>query len=431
LYLSALALLLALPVYAQESGPPQEPQAANADGATQPGQTDRRVIDRPIRGSGSLAIVKVLKSPFHVLDKGIDKGLAKVEKGHLLERAEDLQVWLHKKGYQPLFGGLGMGAGFSLGVDVFRENLLGTGVRLDIPMQISTHRYVGLGGFLKFSFLPADKLFLKTGFEYQDRPQEDFFGLGNDSSEANRSNYELEKKSVEVTLGSRLRKNLILGFPVRFQNTNVGRGSDNRHPDLQDRFTVGGIPGAESGAELFSVGGFLEWDYRNNPAYPTWGGIWRMEAHYFRDTNDQDFRFMRYRVESSHYVPLDDEHGFAVRTLAVFNDNKGRSAVPFFEKAILGGGDTMRGFREFRFYDDSALLFNVEYRWQIWTFADAVLFVDEGQVARRPRDFSLEGFRNSHGLGLRFKSKRGQMFRVDVGHSSEGWRVYFTFSPKF
>jgi outer membrane protein assembly factor BamA len=175
----------------------------------------------------------------------------------------------------------------------------------------------------------------------------------------------------------------------------------------------------------------LEWDYRNSPTYPTKGGIWRLEAHYFRDTNEQDFRFMRYRVESAHYLPIGDEHGFAVRTLAIFNDNQGKSTVPFFEQAILGGGNTMRGFREFRFYDDNALLFNVEYRWQIWRFADAVLFVDEGQVANDPKDFSLEGFRNSHGIGLRFKSKRGQLFRVDVGHSSEGWRVYFTFSPTF
>jgi outer membrane protein assembly factor BamA len=431
LYLGALALFLALPVYAQESSPPQESQVANPDGVTEPGQTDRRVIDRPIRGGGSLAIVKILKSPWRLMDKGLDRGLAKVEDAHLLERAEDLQIWLRNKGFTPLFGGLGMGAGSSLGVDISRNNFLGTGARLNLPLQISTHRYVGLGGYLTFPLRPDDRLFLKAGFEYQDRPQEDFFGLGPDSSEANRSNYELEKRSVVVTLGSKLRKNLILGFPVRFQNANVGPGTDDRHPDLQDRFSVSGIPGAESGAELFSVGSYLEWDYRNSPTYPTKGGIWRLEAHYFRDTNEQDFRFMRYRVESAHYLPIGDEHGFAVRTLAIFNDNQGKSTVPFFEQAILGGGNTMRGFREFRFYDDNALLFNVEYRWQIWRFADAVLFVDEGQVANDPKDFSLEGFRNSHGIGLRFKSKRGQLFRVDVGHSSEGWRVYFTFSPTF
>jgi outer membrane protein assembly factor BamA len=429
--LGALALFLGLPVCAQEAGPPQESQAANPGSVPEPDQAERRVVERPIRGRGSSGFMAALKSPFRLVDKGIDKGLGKVENAHLPERAEDLQVWLNKKGYQPLFGGLGMGSGFAVGVNVFRENLLGTGVRLDIPVQFSTHRYIGLGGYLTFPLLPADRLFLKTGFEYQDRPQEDFFGLGNDSLETNRSSYELEKKSVIVTLGSRLSKNLTLGFPVRFQNTNVGRGSDNRHPDLQDRFSVSGIPGAASGAEMFSVGSYLEWDYRNNPAYPTKGGIWRVEGLYFRDTNDQDFRFMRYRVESTHYVPLDDEHGFAVRALAVFNDAKGNSTVPFFERAILGGGDTMRGFREFRFYDDNALLFNVEYRWQIWRFADAVLFVDEGQVARDPRDFSLEGFRNSHGIGLRFKSKRGQVLRMDVGHSSEGWRFYVSFSPKF
>jgi hypothetical protein len=60
-----------------------------------------------------------------------------------------------------------------------------------------------------------------------------------------------------------------------------------------------------------------------------------------------------------------------------------------------------------------------------------VLFVDEGQVAADPGDFGISRFRNSHGLGFRFRSKQRQIFRVDVGHSGEGWRYYFTFSPKF
>lgn len=434
--LSALALLCALPIHAQEGGAPAKPGTPVQPAATQnrPEQSQieqRRVIERPVRSRGALVLVDVLKSPFTLLGKGLDKGAARVEKDQLLERTKEIQDRLKAKGFEPLFGGLGMGAGFSFGVNFYREILLGSRVRLDVPLQFSTHRYIGLGGFLTFPLLSGDKLFLKPGFAYQDRPQEDFFGLGRDSAELDRSNYDLEKRTVSLVLGSRLRRNLVLEFPVSFQNANVGRGTDNRFPDLQDRFPVADIPGATRGAELFSFGGSLEWDYRNSLTYPTKGGIWRLEALYFRDTNDQDFRFLRYTAETTHYVPLDAEHGFAIRALGIFNDRKGVSAVPFFQKAILGGRDTMRGFREFRFYDDNAILFNVEYRWQIWRFADAVLFVDEGQVAGRPGDFSLDGFRNSHGIGLRFKSKRGQMLRMDVGHSSEGWRFYVTFSPAF
>lgn len=408
--------------------PSAETQAAGDPEAT---ADERRVIPNPVGRCPALLVVDVLKSPFSLLGKGLDKGAAKLEKGHALERAQDLQIRLQSKGIEPLFGGLGPGAALTLGVNISREHFRGTNARLEIPIRVSTNRYLQAGVLLEYPFVRADKLFLQTGFQYDYRPQEDFFGLGADSSELDRSNYKLDRRSAGILLGSRLRKNLLIGIPLRFQSTNVGRGTDPRLPDLQDRFAVDTLPGAVAGSELLSFGALLEWDYRNNPGIPTKGGVWRVEALSFQDTNSDDFRFMRYRVETAHYLPLGDEHGFVVRALAEINEEKGHSAVPFFEKPILGGKETMRGFREFRYRDDNALLFNVEYRWRIWQFADAVLFVDEGQVAADPGDFGISRFRNSHGLGFRFRSKQRQIFRVDVGHSGEGWRYYFTFSPKF
>lgn len=391
----------------------------------------RRIIPHPIKRSAALSVIDGLKYPFSQFGVVLDKGLRKFEREHMLERMQDLQQFLFEKGYQPLLGGLGTGAGFSLGVNIFRQSFLGTGVRLDVPIQYSTNGYAGAGTDLTFPLLPDERLFLKTGFEYQDRPQEDFFGLGPLSSKANRSNFELEKKTLSLTLGSRPGKNLVVGFPVRLFNANVSRGTDERFPDLQDRFHVSRIAGAQKGAELISAGAFVEWDYRNSAAHPSAGGIWRLESSYFRDIEAQDFRFTHYALETAHYLSLDDEHVLAFRALGIFNDEKGTAAVPFFMKAILGGKETMRGFREFRFYDDNALLFSVEYRWQLWKLADAVLFVDEGQVAREPGDFSIRDLRNSHGMGLRFKSERLQMGRVDIGHSKEGWRFYVSFSPTF
>ena len=46
----------------------------------------------------------------------------------------------------------------------------------------------------------------------------------------------------------------------------------------------------------------------------------------------------------------------------------------------IGGARTMRGFSEFRFRDTRNLLMNLEYRWEIWTYADMALFADGGKV---------------------------------------------------
>lgn len=391
----------------------------------------QRIVPQPIKRPGLLSVVDGLKYPFHQFGKAFEKGLVKVERDHALERVQDLQQRLLAKGYQPLVGGMGPGAGFALGVNVFRENFRGTRARLDLPLQYSLSGYVSLGAGLTIPLTHHDGVFVKPEFEFQRRPQEDFFGLGPRSLEVDRSNFSLRQSKIGVTLGARLGERLRIGLPVGFSTAHVSRGTDNRFPDLQALFAGVTIPGARTGADLVSVGSFLEWDSRNKPGNPTAGGHWRLDAAHYRDVGDQDFRFTRYALDAVQYLPLDDEHVVAVRVLGVFNDEAGGADVPFFQKASLGGKETMRGFREFRFYDDNALLVSLEYRWRIWASADAVLFVDEGQVAPEPRDFSLPGFRSSQGVGLRFKSDQAQILRVDIGRSREGRRLYIAFASRF
>ena len=49
----------------------------------------------------------------------------------------------------------------------------------------------------------------------------------------------------------------------------------------------------------------------------------------------------------------------------------------------LGGNDTLRGFRNYRFRGPHALLLQAEYRWELWSGLDGALFYDAGKVALR------------------------------------------------
>ena len=91
----------------------------------------------------------------------------------------------------------------------------------------------------------------------------------------------------------------------------------------------------------------------------------------------------------------------------------------------------MRGYREFRFHDNHAVLFNVEYRWRIWKLADFALFLDEGQVAPSISQIRLGDYKTSYGGGIRLKGAHGMAVRFDVGHSREGFRYYFSFGPEW
>ena len=80
--------------------------------------------------------------------------------------------------------------------------------------------------------------------------------------------------------------------------------------------------------------------------------------------------------------------------------------MPFYYMPTLGGNDTLRGFREYRFRGPHAILPQAEYRWEIWSGLDAALFYDAGKVADRRADLELRGPRE--GLRLRLPLQHQQ-----------------------
>ena len=105
--------------------------------------------------------------------------------------------------------------------------------------------------------------------------------------------------------------------------------------------------------------------------------------------------------------------------------------MPFFEMPFVGSGDTMRGFENFRFQDKNALVGTVEYRYRIWPRLDWGLFLDEGQVAPRVRDFALDRFHTGYGVRLFVWPSATFPISFDLGHSGEAWRLYVNFNAKF
>ena len=67
--------------------------------------------------------------------------------------------------------------------------------------------------------------------------------------------------------------------------------------------------------------------------------------------------------------------------------------MPFYLMPTLGGNDTLRGFREYRFRGPHAILAQAEYRWEIWSGLDGALFYDAGKVADRRGRSEFQGSR--------------------------------------
>ncbi len=369
--------------------------------------------------------------PIQLLGRGMEKGLVTVDRHHLLDQAQ-YYMMERERGLVPLFGGLGIGTGFTLGAKYYHNNFLRPGGRLDIPARVSSLLYQEYGLAASIPLDSRQRVFFDSGVYYRVRTQDDFFGLGNDSRLGDRTSYMLKARDVFFGPRFELARGLRLVTQLGYRDTDIFDGKDRRFPVITARFSPGRIPGLGDGARQWVGGAALVYDGRDVPERPRRGGYHRFAAGWHQSADSNDFGFWRYEVEAQRYVPLwSRSRTLALRFLGITNQARGGSSVPFFEQAILGGSNTMRAFREFRFRDLSGILMSAEYRYNLNSFMDLVLFLDEGQVAREPGDFGWRGLRTGYGIGFRFLTSRSTPFKIVFGRSREGTRIYFSMGATF
>jgi hypothetical protein len=119
----------------------------------------------------------------------------------------------------------------------------------------------------------------------------------------------------------------------------------------------------------------------------------------------------------------------ALHGWGAFSDTASDNSVPFYMLPSLGGGNTLRGYHDYRFHDRQMLVANAESRWALFSHVEVAAFVDAGNVAGRVRDLNLD--KTSYGVGLRVHSRLTTLARVDVAHSREGWLAFFKLDDPF
>ncbi len=112
--------------------------------------------------------------------------------------------------------------------------------------------------------------------------------------------------------------------------------------------------------------------------------------------------------------------------------------LPFGEQFFLGGIDTLRGYREDRFWGSYLISGSMEFRQPITRSLKGVLFVDAGEAWGG--DYShvnLAGFNQGGfaphigaGFGVRVGTPLGPI-RLDLGFGSEGAHTHFGIGRSF
>ena len=355
------------------------------------------------------------------------------------ERVQFLETWrlpfrLFAKGvggFRPVVGGLPSGSGFVGGGGYI------TGYNSDLLQFTASARYSTRGyqaydaGLLIFprtnSILPVEG-YVTGGV--RDLTSLRFFGLGSDSSRGGRTTYRLQDRSVETGMTAWAGEVAEFGARVQWLRTETGPGQAGT--SLDDRFDPDTIPGFGTENEFFVYGGRATVHLRESSVIPSVGVTVAVEASRYDDRDRDDFDFTRVVGDVQAHIPLGHRNrilALHARTSHSVGEHGG--AVPFELMETLGGANSIRGFKEFRFRDTRNLLLNAEYRWEVWSYVDFAFFYDAGKVFSEAADLDLRNLKSGYGFGIRAHSPTGMVVRFDFSRSNEGFILHIGSGPSF
>ena len=354
------------------------------------------------------------------------------------ERVRFFETWrlpfrLFEKGvsgFRPVMGGMPSGSGFVGGggyIAGYNSDLL----QFTADARFSTRAFQAYDTRLLIfprtnSLLPVEG-FVRAGM--RDFKSVRFFGLGG-GSPPDRTTYRLEDRSFEVGVNAWAGRFAEMGGDVMWLTSDTGPGNDGF--SLEDRFDPGSVPGfgVETNFLVYGARGVVH--LREESVDPPVGVTFRFDLHRYDDRDSAAFDFTRAVGEVQAHIPIVHRNrilAMRVRTSHSLGEHGG--TVPFYLMETLGGAGSIRGFREYRFRDSRNILLNVEYRWEVWTYADLAVFYDGGKVFSDASDLNFSDLESGYGFGIRGHGPGGSVMRFDFAWSREGFIWHIGSGPSF
>jgi len=346
---------------------------------------------------------------------------------------EDRAVFIiGREGFYPKLGSLTTGSGFAYGAGFRDRNLFENRGVLDLWAATSTRRYWAAEARLTFPKLVNNHVSVEAWAGHRDYPQEDFFGLGPASNRNDHTSYAIRSNLVGASVSVRPLRVVAAGGGLEFLSPTLDRGEDNRVPSIEALFDAATAPGLGDRTDYLRTMAFFEIDYRE-PKNARRGGWYRIDFSRFDDQTAGRGSVTRVDTDLRQYVGLLAERRvFAARLFLSTSDTDGDQAMPFYLMPTLGGRDTLRGFREYRFRGPHAILAQGEYRYEIWSGLEGAFFYDAGKVENARSDLNFKDLETDYGFGFRFNTDNAVVFRVDAGFGSrDGKHLYIVFGGTF
>ena len=335
-------------------------------------------------------------------------------------------------GLRVQIGSMATGSGFAVGPDFLREDLNRGQIRINASAVFSTRRWQKYEAGFAVPHLAGDHLSLQVEAVRRDYKSLEFCGIGLNTSRENLSNYRLEDTSILGLAALRPIRYISIGGSLGSLWTKSGPGKRNDIASTETVFTDADAPGFGKKIRFLDSSIFGQIDYRDDPAGPKSGGNYVVEHTWFSDQSLGSFGFGRLDIDIQQYIPFFNKtRRLALRARFMGTERGSGQRVPFHLQPTIGGSDDLRGYRPLRFTGPNAVVYNAEYRWEIFSGLDGALFVDAGKVMAHRGHLGWADLKVSPGFGFRFNARNRTFIRLDVGFSNEGTYVWFKFNDPF
>jgi outer membrane protein insertion porin family len=237
--------------------------------------------------------------------------------------------------------------------------------------------------------------------------------------------YDERRNGGNLTLGRPLSDRTTVFVGVRADDISISGVSPEEEEFLKDE--EGNLLPAFQPRDVRSLTLAAVNDTRNDVYNPRQGFYQRFSAEFAGVFGGVDFN--KYVSDSRRFLPLGRKNVLAVRLLAGVVTGE----APYLEQFLIGGSESLRGFRTDRFVGTRMAIVNTEYRFPVSENLLGVAFVDFGDAWGGPVS-SEEAFGEivhesftahvGYGVGVRVKTPIGPL-RLDLGFSEEGTETHF------
>ena len=185
---------------------------------------------------------------------------------------------------KPVGAGIGFGGGY-------RHDLFDRRARVVAEAGWTLRQYSLLRGDFSLPYLAHERAEVGVEVTRRYNPQEDFYGTGPDSVEADRTNYRLDTTAAIARALIKPRRWFTAGGHAGWSSPSVGSGKDARSPSSEVRFGADALVGFSEQPDFRYTDLFVAVDYRDRPEQRPLGRLLFRDARVVRRPRFRSLQF--------------------------------------------------------------------------------------------------------------------------------------------